>query len=177
MSRGSSEGVLAACRRVSDGVNHLVLVVCVIMITVMFSISVAGIAHQAFAGSALSWSNSLARLFVPWIAMLSLTVAFKRGEHIAMGMLVTRAPALVLRLAQGLGLIVIALFGFLLFWFGIPYFLDSTQLFMISDSWQISHHWVAAAVPLSGLILCVHLVDGVALLGDDMAAVIDEAAS
>ncbi len=177
MNTGSGEGVLVACRRVSDGVNHLVLVVCVIMITVMFTISVAGIAHQAFAGSALSWSNSLARLFVPWIAMLSLTVAFKRGEHIAMGMLVTRAPALVLRLAQGLGLIVVALFGFLLFWFGIPYFLDSTQLFMISDSWQISHHWVAVAVPLSGLILCVHLVDGVALLGDDMSAVTEEAAS
>ncbi len=157
MSKGSGARALAVCRAVSDGVNRSVLVICVAMITVMFSISVAGIAHQAFAGSALAWSNSLARLFVPWIAMLSLTVAFKRGEHIAMGMLVTRAPTWILRLAQGFGLAVVGLFGAALFWYGIPYFIDSTQLFMISDSLQISHHWVAIAVPVSGLILCIHL--------------------
>ena len=31
--------------------------------------------------------DSLARLFVPWIGMLSITVAFKAGEHVAIGMI------------------------------------------------------------------------------------------
>jgi TRAP-type C4-dicarboxylate transport system permease small subunit len=173
----NERGARARCRDISDWVNRLVLVVCVAMITVMFTISVVGIAHQAFYGSALTWSNSLARLFVPWIAMLSLTVAFKRGEHIAMGMIASRAPAWMLRIAQGVGVLVIGLFGVALFWYGIGFFRDSTQLFMISDFLQISHQWVAVAVPLSGLILIVHLADGVALLGTDMTTTIEELSS
>lgn len=154
-------------RRLSDGLNQAVLAACMILITVMFAISLAGIATQAVTGSALTWSYSLARLFVPWIAMLSLTVAFKRGEHIAMGMLLTRAPKAFRRVAQIVSLALIGLFGVALAWFGTMFFAGSTQLFMISDFLQVSHKWVTAAVPVSGVILCIHLADGVALLGSD----------
>ena len=140
----------------------------------MFTISVAGIASQALTGSALTWSYSLARLFVPWIAMLSLTVAFKRGEHIAMGMLLARAPRPFRRFAQIVSLVLIGLFGIALAWFGTTFFAGSTQLFMISDFLQVSHKWVAAAVPVSGVILCVHLADGAALLGTDGAIEAEE---
>ena len=158
-----------ALRRLSDGLNQAVLVACVVLITVMFAISLAGIATQAFTGSALTWSYSLARLFVPWIAMLSLTVAFKRGEHIAMAMLLARAPRGFRRFAQIVSLLLIGLFGVALAWYGAIFFTGSTQLFMISDFLQVSHKWVAAAVPVSGVILCVHLADGTALLGTDGA--------
>ena len=154
-------------RRLSDGLNQAVLAACMVLITVMFAISLAGIATQAFTGSALTWSYSLARLFVPWIAMLSLTVAFKRGEHIAMGMLLTRAPKAFRRVAQIVSVALIGLFGVALAWYGAVFFAGSTQLFMISDFLQVSHKWVTAAVPVSGVILCIHLADGVALLGSD----------
>ena len=120
-------------------------------------------------GGALTWSYSLARLFVPWIAMLSLTVAFKRGEHIAMAMLLTRTPRAFRRFAQIVSLVLIGLFGVALAWFGAEFFIGSNQLFMISDFLQLSHKWVTAAVPVSGVILCVHLADGAALLGTDAA--------
>jgi len=165
---------MIALRRLSDGLNQVVLVACVGLITVMFAISVAGIASQAFTGSALTWSYSLARLFVPWIAMLSLTVAFKRGEHIAMAMLMARAPIALRRLAQIVSLVLIGLFGIALAWFGAAFFAGSTQLFMISDFLQVSHKWVAAAVPVSGVILCVHLADGATLLGTDGAIDVDD---
>jgi hypothetical protein len=47
---------------------------------------------------------------------------------------------------------------------------DSTQLFMVSDFLQVSHKWVAASVPISGAVLCVHLAHGAALLGNGRAA-------
>ncbi len=154
-------------RHLSDRLNQAVLIACVVLIVVMFTISIAGIATQAITGSALTWSYSLARLFVPWIAMLSLTVAFKRGEHIAMGMLLDRAPPAARMMARNLSLALIGLFGVALAWFGYAFFAGSTQLFMISDFLQVSHKWVTASVPVSGLILCVHLADGAALLGSD----------
>lgn len=157
---------MAALSRLSDRLNQVVLALCAAMIAAMFAISLAGIATQAFTGGALTWSYSLARLFVPWIAMLSLTVAFKRGEHIAMGMLMTRAPAPMRRAAKWTGVALVGLFGLALLWYGAGFFADSTQLFMISDFLQVSHRWVAVALPVSGVILCVHLADGVALLGD-----------
>lgn len=158
---------MAALRRLSDRLNQAVLAACVVLIVVMFTISIAGIATQALTGSALTWSYSLARLFVPWIAMLSLTVAFKRGEHIAMGMLMNRAPPGARQAARILSLVLIGLFGAALVWFGFTFFIGSTQLFMISDFLQVSHKWVTVAVPVSGIILCVHLADGAALLGSD----------
>jgi len=167
---------MTALRRLSDGLNQVVLVACVGLITVMFAISISGIASQAFTGSALTWSYSLARLFVPWIAMLSLTVAFKRGEHIAMAMLLSRAPRAFRRFAQIVSLVLIGLFGIALAWFGTVFFTGSTQLFMISDFLQVSHKWVTAAVPVSGVILCVHLADGAALLGTDGAIDVEEGA-
>jgi TRAP-type C4-dicarboxylate transport system permease small subunit len=165
---------MTSLRRLSDGLNQAVLVACVALITVMFAISLAGIATQAVTGSALTWSYSLTRLFVPWIAMLSLTVAFKRGEHIAMAMLLKHTPRSVRRFAQIVSLALIGLFGAALAWFGYAFFIGSTQLFMISDFLQVSHRWVTAAVPISGAILCVHLADGAALLGTDGAIDIEE---
>ena len=45
------------------------------------AISFIGFFYMAVTGEALSWTYSLARLFVPWIGMLSITVAFKAGER------------------------------------------------------------------------------------------------
>ena len=157
---------LAALRRFSDRLDRAVVALCVALVATMFAISLAGIAWQAATGHALTWATSLARLFLPWIAMLSVTVAFKRGEHIAMAMLVRRLPAPARRAAQAVGVAALALFALALVWYGTGFFADSTQLFMVSDFLQVSHKWVAASVPVSGAVLCVHLAHGAALLGD-----------
>lgn len=158
---------LALLRRLSDRLDRAVVGLCVALLAAMFAISLAGIAWQTATGHALTWATSLARLFLPWIAMLSVTVAFKRGEHIAMAMLVRRLPAPARRAAQAVGVATTALFALALAWFGAGFFADSTQLFMVSDFLQISHKWVAASVPVAGAVLFVHLAHGAALLGNE----------
>ena len=130
----------------------------------MLSISFVGFFYMVITGEALSWTYSLARLFIPWIGMLSITVAFHDGEHVAMNMVPRMLPrplAVAMRYAV---LMSVAVFAALLLWFGWHFFESTTQFYMVSDQIQIHARWVAICVPLSGAILAVHLVNGFNLL-------------
>lgn len=169
-------------KRISDGLNRIVLWACIVLVTVMLSISTFGIilevtfntfemldAGETFADSPLAWlysqtRPSMTRLFLPWVAMLSITVAFKSGEHVAISLLVRRLTPGMLRLAQSINLAAVAFFGIALVWYGIGFFQNSTQFFMVSDSLQVSHKWTAMSVPVCGIIMCVHLLSGLSLV-------------
>lgn len=148
----------------SDGVNRLALIACVGCVLSMLSISFVGFFYMVITGDALSWTYSLARLFIPWIGMLSITVAFHAGEHVSMNMFPSVAPkplAVAMRCAV---LASVAVFAGLLLWFGWLFFQSTTQYYMVSDQIQIHGRWVAACVPASGAILLVHLANGFKLL-------------
>ncbi len=156
--------MLARLQRASDAVNRAVIWACVGCVLVMLAISFVGFFYMVVTGAALSWTYSLARLFIPWIGLMSITVAFRTGEHVAMGMVVRHLPT---RIATALGYVnvaLIALLGVLLIWYGWEFFLNSTQYYMVSDQFQVHHRWVAAAVPVTGVILLIHVVNGLQLV-------------
>ena len=149
---------------ISDIVNKIVIVLGVLFVVTMLVLSTIGITYQLVFGSALTWSYSLTRLFLPWLAMLSVTVAFKSGEHVAISMAIKHLSPKMLRVTQLINLIFMGLFAVALIWYGLIFFENSTQLFMVSDTLQISHKWTALSIPVCGLILCVHLLSGVSLV-------------
>ena len=151
-------------RLISDAANRLALAACIACLLAMLAISFAGFFYMALIGEALSWTYSLARLFVPWLGMLSISVAFKAGEHVAMGMLVHVVPAPAGRALQRLSLAAIALFAAMLLWYGWEFFIQSDQYYMVSDQLQVHHRWVSACVPITGLLLLLHLPCGTQLL-------------
>ncbi len=145
---------------ISGWVDRAALVLCAVLILVMLSLSLVGIGHQVLFDEALVWSTSLTRLFLPWVAMLSITVAFKHGEHIALTLAVDCLPPALLRALLVINLVVVGLFSIALVWYGLEFFEFSTQRFMVSESIQLSHRWTAASIPVAGCILCVHLLSG-----------------
>lgn len=149
----------------SDGLNYVVGVICIFCILMMLGISFVGALYMSFTGDALSWTYSLARLFIPWLALLSITIAFKKGEHIAMTSLLEMMPARVQTMLRAVNLGVAGLFAGLLVWYGWSYAASARQLYMVSDQIQIDARWVAAAVPVTGLILVVHMLCGRLMLG------------
>lgn len=151
-------------KAVSDGLDRVVTAVCIACLLLMLSISFAGFFYQLMTGAALSWTYSLARLFVPWIGMLSITVAFKRGEHVAMAVLLRSLPARVVTVIAWVNVALIGVLALLLIWYGWAFFVNATHYNMVSDQIQIHERFVAACVPLTGLILLVHLADGLHLL-------------
>jgi TRAP-type C4-dicarboxylate transport system permease small subunit len=169
-------------RGISEALDKIVIAASVALVVVMLSISTLGIFFEVlynifgifgvgdvFLGGVLNWlyaqtRPSLTRLFLPWLAMLSLTVAFKRGEHIAITFAIRRLPANALNLVKAINLSLVGLFGGALVWYGYGFFVNSTQLFMVSELLQVSHKWTAASVPVAGVIMCAHLLSGVALV-------------
>ena len=142
----------------------IVIVFGVLFVVTMLVLSTIGITYQLVFGSALTWSYSLTRLFLPWLAMLSVTVAFKSGEHVAISMAIKYLSPKMVRATQFINLIFVGLFAVALIWYGMVFFENSTQLFMVSDTLQISHKWTALSIPVCGLIMCVHLLCGVSLV-------------
>jgi TRAP-type C4-dicarboxylate transport system permease small subunit len=151
-------------QRISDIVNTIVIVFGVLFVVTMLVLSTIGITYQLVLGSALTWSYSLTRLFLPWLAMLSVTVAFKSGEHVAISMAIRYLSPKMLRATQFLNFTFVGLFAVALVWYGLVFFENSTQLFMVSDTLQISHKWTALSIPVCGLIMCVHLLSGLSLV-------------
>ncbi len=169
-------------KRISDGLNRFVICVCVTLVIVMLSISTLGIilevtfnlfevfdAGETFGASPLAWAYSqtrpsMTRLFLPWVAMLSITIAFKSGEHVAISLLVRNLKPGMLQIVQSVNLVMVALFGIALVWYGVGFFQNSTQFFMVSDTLQVSHKWTAMSVPICGIIMCVHALSGLSLV-------------
>lgn len=165
---------MSAARAFSARVNRAALLCCVFCVLAMLSISFVGFFYMLVTGDALSWTYSLARLFIPWIGLLSITVAFYSGEHVAMNILARLVPARMVMPLQVISLIAVAVFAVLLLWFGWQFFVSTTQYYMVSDQVQIHGRWVAAAVPASGAILVIHLINGAWLLKpreDELAGV------
>jgi len=159
--------------RISNGVDAAVTAFCVGCILVMLSISFVGFFYMVATGEALSWTYSLARLFIPWLGLLSLTVAFRRGEHIAMTSFRDLFPARVVSMIKGLNYVIVGLLAVLLIWYGYDYAAGSRDYFMVSDQIQIHSRWVTSAVPITGLVLLIHVLCGAQLF--DPPDVLDEA--
>lgn len=173
---------LQSLRSVSDGLNRAVIALCVALVVAMLTLSTLGIFFETwlalaeylgvshwFRGGPVDWAfshtrPSLTRLVLPWLAMLSTTVAFKFGEHIAIALAVRNLPPRWFRAVQIVNLGAVAFYGVILAWYGYGFFVNSTQIFMVSELLQVSHKWTAASVPVAGMIMCVHLLSGISLI-------------
>jgi TRAP-type C4-dicarboxylate transport system permease small subunit len=73
-------------------------------------------------------------------------------------------PARAVTIISYANVAIIGIFALLLVWFGWQFFINATHYNMVSDQIQIHQRFVAACVPLTGLILLVHLGQGLHLL-------------
>ncbi|NYS60446.1 MULTISPECIES: TRAP transporter small permease [Vreelandella] len=157
-------GILQPLRRLSDSVNQVAIVICVGCVLTMLGISFTAFIYKLVTGSTLSWTYSLARLFLPWIGFLSMTISLRYGEHVAMTLLVRSLPRVMVYVAAGLCLAVIGLFALMLTWYGWNYFSTATQVYLVSAQISIPSKFTAIVVPISGVMMLLHLVHGFALL-------------
>ncbi|WP_420393683.1 TRAP transporter small permease [Acuticoccus sp.] len=138
----------------------------VAFVVVMLSISFTGFFYTVLTGAALSWTYSLARLLIPWVGFLSITIAFARGQHIAMTSLVALLPRPVAAALTAVNYAIVGLLAGLLIWYGADLFLASGDVYMVSDQIQVHSRFVVACVPIGGAILLVHVLCGADLFTD-----------
>lgn len=145
-------------RRLSDWTNNVVQVLTIVLLIVMLSLSLVAIFALIITGEPVTWGTSLTRLFLPWVALLSISVTLKMREHIGLTLFMNCLPPRYHNMVAVINRIILGLLGVALMWYGTEFFLTSTQMLMITDTLQLSYRWTAVVVPLAGVIVTIHVL-------------------
>src|SRR3954452_24838488 len=134
------------------------------LVAVETAVLLAGVVARYVFHSSLVWSDELASILFLWLAMLGAVVAFRRGEHMRMTALVTRAPLPLRGFLEALA--IAAPIGFLLLVLhpAIDYAMEES--FIVTPALEIPGSWRASALPVGlGLMLLVAVVRLLRLAG------------
>jgi TRAP-type C4-dicarboxylate transport system permease small subunit len=147
--------------RLSDRINKITEGALFGVILLMVSLTALQVIFRFFF-QALTWSEELSNFLLVFASLLGAAVAFKRGSHIAVTLIVDRVPVLGKKIlgtvTQLLGILffgIVALFGAQLM---------QTEGGQLTPALQISMAWIYSMYPLCGLIILIHLVDNLVKL-------------
>ena len=117
----------------------------------------AGVVSRYVLHAPLIWSDELASILFLWLAMLGAVVALRRGEHMRMTALVTRASP-PLRAFLELFAISAAL-CYLLLVVGPAFTYASEEAFILTPALELQNSWRAAALPVGcALMILVSVI-------------------
>ena len=122
-------------------------------LTVLVGVQIAG---RFLFGYSIFWSDELARFLLVWSAFLGMSVGVRRGAHPAVDSLVRRLPPTVARVV--LGVSVAGSLVFFLVMVGHGSFLVERTWLQRSPSLGLRMGVPYLAVPLTGLLMCLHTV-------------------
>lgn len=120
------------------------------LITAEIVILLAGVISRYFLAAPLVWTDELASILFLWLASLGAVVAMRRGEHMRMTALVSKASPGMRAYLDTVG--IAASLAFLLLVVGPAYEFAVEELQVTTPSLEISNVWRAAALP-TGLAL------------------------
>jgi len=128
-----------------------------LLVIVEIAILSAGVFTRYVLGNPLVWSDELATIVFLWLAMLGAVVAYRRGEHIALSVLVRRSPPRMRAILEAISSVVTAIFVIELIPATLKFFkqeqIDLTPALAIPRSYEVL-----------AIIVCLSLVLIMALL-------------
>jgi tripartite ATP-independent transporter DctM subunit len=128
-----------------------------LLVVVEIAILSAGVFTRYVLGNPLVWSDELATIVFLWLAMLGAVVAYRRGEHIALSVLVRRSPPRMRAILEAISSVVTAIFVIELIPATLKFFkqeqIDLTPALAIPRSYEVL-----------AIIVCLSLVLILALL-------------
>jgi len=129
------------------------------IVLIASSIMVLAILLQVFCryvlNSPLSWPEELTIYLMAWLAFIGSAVAVKSSEHIGVDLLLVFLPERAKVLLLFIVKLIMMIFAVFLFKAGLQFALFGWP--MISDALRISMFWPRLSMPVSGLIMAIHL--------------------
>ena len=122
-----------------------------LLLAVEIAVLFAGIVARYALHAPLIWTDELTGLLFVWLAMLGSVVAFRRGEHMRMSLLVDRLSPDGRRFAGLLSTVAALLFLAILLPAGVE--LTVEELDMTTPALGLSNAWRAAALPVGAAIM------------------------
>jgi tripartite ATP-independent transporter DctM subunit len=115
------------------------------------AVLLTGITARSVFHAPLAWSDELASILFPWLAMLGSAVALQRGEHMRLGYAVLSAPPRVRSVLTALGIAAPIMFLLLILNPSFEYYQD--QSFMTTPALGWSGGVRAAAIPVGSVLM------------------------
>lgn len=127
------------------------------LITIVILVIAQSVSRYAFSFP-IGWSEELVRFVFIWIAWISASYAVRENSHIRVEILKNMLPVQLKRITEIIVLIIWFSFALFLLVFGTKFIISVGGTEQISPSLGISMWIVYLAIPISGLLMGVRLV-------------------
>ena len=124
-----------------------------LLIAVVIGILLAGVVSRYVLHTPLVWTDEVASILFLWLASLGAVVALRRGEHMRMTALVSKARPGTRAFLDTIG--VAATLAFLLMVLHPAYEFAAEEMVVTTPSLEISNAWRAAALPVGLALMAV----------------------
>ena len=142
----SAHGTLKAYRRpwaaaIDRAIGAITEPVAAVLVVVEVIILASGVFTRYVLGRPLVWTDELATILFLWLAMIGSVVAYRRGEHIRLSVLVRRAPARIAAILETVSSVITAIFVIELMPASVKFFqqeqIDLTPALSIPQSYVV----------------------------------------
>mgnify|MGYP000353810491 CR=1 FL=1 len=151
--KGSRGAIL---HRLSDRVNAITEGTLFVSLLVLVGVSFLQVVFRFFF-TALTWSEELSSFLLVWVSLLGMTVAFKRGSHIAVTFLVEKVSSSVRKgLQVFIALVGLGFFGIVVYFGWVMMHAEATQ---VTPAMGLSMRWIYLMYPVTGAVTVLHILD------------------
>ncbi|MEO8137837.1 MAG: TRAP transporter small permease [Betaproteobacteria bacterium] len=124
---------------------------CIVLASALFIIIVAAVIGRYVFNQSLTWTEEVPRYLLIWISFLGAAAGVARREHVGFDILFVRLPAPVRRwVGAAIGLLIL-LFGWIVFRYGIVFVNDFGPDLM--ETIPYKNYWYYVSLPISGALL------------------------
>ena len=143
-------------QRISDILNRITEVVLLVVLTAMALAVFLQVIFRYVLSFPLFWTEEFARYCLVWASLLGSAVAVKRGQHIAVTILVERLPSALGRTLKIMALIAVVVILAVIFWGGIQ--LVAITRAQISPALRVPMSIPYLAVPVGAALMLFHTI-------------------
>lgn len=144
--------------KVSDGLDRAMIGMVFVLVAAMVIVTTAQVIFRVFF-AALTWSEELARYLLVWGTFFGATLAYKRGNHIAVTFVVDLLPERLKVSFRVLTYLLSLVFFVVIAYQGAR--MINMQVFQISPALSLPMRHVYLSIPLSLGIMMVHALAGI----------------
>ncbi|MEO5699041.1 MAG: TRAP transporter small permease [Vicinamibacterales bacterium] len=137
--------------RVVAGALVCVRVLCIVFASALFIIIVAAVIGRYVFNESLTWTEEVPRYLLIWISFLGAAACVARREHVGFDVVFTRLPRKVRRWVGAFIGVLIMLFGWIVFRYGIVFVIDFGPDLM--ETIPYKNYWYYVSLPVSGALL------------------------
>jgi TRAP-type transport system small permease protein len=140
-----------------DGTARALEVVLALLFLALFLVTMLNIVLRNVGGVAWMWIPAFSRLTFVWIVFLGLALAYRRGDHLVVDVLLARLRGRARRAATLLIHAALIPFALMLLVYGRD--VAAVRMRVRFDTWHWPTGWAYAAVPVAAAILLAFVVE------------------